>query len=207
MPFSTVFPLRVPGIASLLGALLVVLGLTPVADLVHALASRLIESEIGVQAPVMLERALAGAGPVHLVTVVLGFALVPALVEESLFRGLVTAAHRHSFWGALFAPAVLFGLIHLEPAQAAGTMVLGLAFGLARLFSGSLLTAIFAHAAYNTVVIVTTHMSHDSLTQAPSTVSVVVGLLVAIVGVVLLPMGRVTEPRDESARGAPTDAD
>jgi len=195
MPLEVVFPLRVPGVVTLIGALLVVLGLTPLADAVYTVAARLFGSDVGVEAPAMLKRSLAGAGLAQLVGVLFGFAIVPALVEESLFRGLVTAAHRRSFWAALFAPAVLFGLMHLEPAQAAGTMILGVAFGLARLFSGSLATAIFAHAAYNGVVIVATYLDPASADSTPTTATVVGGVLVAVVGVLLLPMGRVAEPR------------
>jgi hypothetical protein len=194
MPLDEVLPLRVPGPLSLIGALVVVVGMTPLADAVYGAVSRLVNTEGVIEASVILERALAGAGPVQLVGVIIGFAVVPALVEESLFRGVVTAAHRRSFWGALLAPAVLFGLTHMEPAQVAGTMVLGIAFGLARLFSGSLFTAIFAHAVYNTIVIVTAHMNHEGLDALPSTATVVGGILLALVGVFLLPMGRTRPP-------------
>ncbi len=206
MPFDRILPLQPPGLISLVGALLLVFGLVPLADVVYWAASSAIDSDPVVQGPVLLERSLAGGGPLRLITVVVGFAVIPALVEESLFRGLVTAAHQHSFWAALLAPSALFGLFHIEPALAIAMAVLGLAFGLARLFSGSLFTAMFAHAAHNAVVIVTVHLNRQSSSEVPSATAVIAGLLIAAVGIVLLPMARVSPPPRPSTRTETPDA-
>lgn len=85
-------------------------------------------------------------------------ALMPALCEELVFRGLLLPAFAR--WrGALTGLAVsslLFGLIHVDPAAGGLTfyrvpfaMVVGLGFGLLRLRAGTLLAPMLAHAALN----------------------------------------------------------
>jgi membrane protease YdiL (CAAX protease family) len=205
MPIEEVLPLRVPGIVSLVGALLLVFGLTPLVEVVYGFANRLLDGGVPPAASVALEQSLAGAGPLYVASFALGFAVVPALVEESLFRGLVTAAHRRSFWAALFAPSILFGLFHVDPAVGVAMALLGVGFGLARLFSGSLFTSIFAHASYNTVVIVSAHLNPGGTNEPSSASAVVVGLLVAVAGLLLLPMGRVVEIRPGAHSGRAVD--
>jgi membrane protease YdiL (CAAX protease family) len=150
---TQVVPFTRPLIAETFGTLLLVFGLAPMAELaaelVYRYFSRDMTSEQMVQA---LARGSSGAG---LVLVLLVAAVLPALVEESLFRGLVFRAFER--YGALVTIAVtslLFGALHLNPSQAAGTVVLGVAFGLARWQTRSVTPALIGHALYNAAVII-----------------------------------------------------
>jgi membrane protease YdiL (CAAX protease family) len=55
---------------------------------------------------------------------------------------------------ALCVPSAMFGLFHLEPTQAAGAFVLGFGFGIARLYTDSVLTSILCHLIYNAYVLI-----------------------------------------------------
>ncbi|HEY8946349.1 MAG TPA: CPBP family intramembrane glutamic endopeptidase, partial [Polyangiaceae bacterium] len=81
-------------------------------------------------------------------------AVLPAFAEEAMFRGFITTALlRYSPIVAISVSSLMFGLFHLEPTQAAGTVLLGVAFGLIRLYTGSIWPCVLSHGAYNAAVI------------------------------------------------------
>ncbi len=148
-----VAPLRVPSLRDLAGALLCVFGLAPLSGMLAELTRRHVARDVS--AETMVVALVRSVSPGELVGVVLATALVPALVEELLFRGLLTRA----FLGrgnllALSVPSAMFGVFHLEPTQVAGTFVLGLGFGIARLYTDSVITSILCHFVYNAYVLI-----------------------------------------------------
>jgi membrane protease YdiL (CAAX protease family) len=102
---------------------------------------------------------------------VAAIAVVPALCEEALFRGIVLGALRPAAgpWLAVAVQAFLFALIHLD-ASAAGppvmyrvpfTFAVGIALGALRLRTGSLAGPALAHALLNTITFLTVLLSGD----------------------------------------------
>lgn len=96
-----------------------------------------------------------------LVAVGLLFAVTNALVEESLFRGILTEAlteeARLSLPGATVAQAVVFGVLHLHgfPRGALGVVlagIYGLMMGVIRARSGGLWAAWISHVAVDLVI-------------------------------------------------------
>lgn len=79
------------------------------------------------------------------------FALLPALCEELLHRGVIapSLARRIGFWPGLLLSSLLFGLFHLNLARLLPTTLLGMAAGFVRLRSGSLWPAVLLHFLYN----------------------------------------------------------
>lgn len=148
-----VAPLGVPSLRDLAGALLCVFGLAPLSGLLAELTRRSLPREVNAETMVL---ALAqNVSPVELVGVVLATALVPAIVEELLFRGILTRAFLgRSVLLSLLVPSAMFGLFHVEPTQAAGTFVLGFGFAIARLYTDSVVTSIVCHFAYNAYVLI-----------------------------------------------------
>lgn len=147
-----VVPVRRPQLPELFGTLLLVFGLAPVAELcaelVYRHASRDLTSE---QVVLAVARGSSGVG---FVLVLLIAAVVPALVEEALFRGLVFRAfERFGAFVTIAVTSLLFGALHLEPTQAAGTVVLGVGFGLARWQTRSIVPSMVGHGLYNAAVI------------------------------------------------------
>lgn len=148
-----VAPLGMPSLRDLAGALLCVFGLAPLSGLVAELVRRNLPREVNAETMVVALAKNVSAG--ELVAVVLATALVPAVVEELLFRGVLTRAFLgRSTLLTLLVPSFMFGVFHVEPTQAAGTFVLGFGFGIARLYTDSVLTSIVCHLAYNAYVLI-----------------------------------------------------
>ena len=89
------------------------------------------------------------------------FALLPALCEELLHRGLLLPSLAKAVGGpaALVLGALLFGLSHFNLARLLPTTTLGLGTGILRLRTGSLWPAIALHLFYNAGLITAARQS------------------------------------------------
>ncbi len=179
-----VFPMLRPTPRGVAGALLVTFGAAPWAQAAGELVHRIVQNDI--TASKIVIAAARGASGGELVFLLFCISVMPALVEESLFRGMLTAAFRRSFWVALTVPSILFGLFHLEPTQAAGTILLGMAFALARLCTGSLSAAMIAHGVYNATVILMVRYSEDVAESRITLGPLLVGAALVVAGASLL---------------------
>ncbi len=102
---------------------------------------------------------------------ILGFilTLVPAFIEELLFRGVLTGALSGGpFWVVLGLQALAFGAFHVDVAQGMATFILGLGFGFLRLKTRTLLAPMVAHATYNVVVLASMRFTHLPNNPAPN---------------------------------------
>ncbi|KMO83252.1 CPBP family intramembrane metalloprotease [Mycolicibacterium chubuense] len=77
--------------------------------------------------------------------------VVAPVCEEIIFRGLLWGAveQRWGRWVALGVTTVVFAIAHLEWQRAPLLLVIGLPIGLARLYGGTLVASIVAHAIAN----------------------------------------------------------
>jgi uncharacterized protein len=202
---AAVLPVRGTRFLGFAGALLSVFGLAPAADAAAELCHRVVGNEI--TAAKIVASAAQAATPGEMVLLIVCLALAPALVEEAMFRGYVTAAFaRGSMAGALFVPSLMFGLFHLEPTQVAGTIVLGFGFGLARLCTDSLLPGIVAHAVYNGAVIFAVRHSGTPIESHDiELVPILIGLGISALGVLLLVRERrwLSSPATAETRAPP----
>lgn len=83
-------------------------------------------------------------------------AVTAGLCEEFLYRGFAMASLRHvdlPAWSVVLISAVLFGLAHLYQGRGgfAGTLILGLLFGFARVSLGTLLPVVAWHIGVDLV--------------------------------------------------------
>jgi membrane protease YdiL (CAAX protease family) len=112
--------------------------------------------------------------------------VVPALVEEVLFRGvLLGALYGAPPWLALVLQALAFGAFHVDPAQSVATFILGLGFGVARQRTGTLTASVVSHATYNGIVLASMRFTVHDATDPSAHQGV--GLLLG--GVVLTALG------------------
>jgi membrane protease YdiL (CAAX protease family) len=90
-----------------------------------------------------------------LLLVVIAVAVVPGLVEELLFRGIVLWAllRRVSPPWAVICCALLFAVMHLNPWQFVGGLVLGSIYGTVVLWTGSIWPVVLAHTLNNAAFI------------------------------------------------------
>lgn len=81
------------------------------------------------------------------------FALLPAVLEEFFFRGVLTAEYeRRGAFRAVLLTALLFSLIHFDIRNLAVYLFSGVLLSLALFATGSLPAAMILHALYNTAV-------------------------------------------------------
>jgi len=93
-------------------------------------------------------------------------ALLPAICEEILFRGVIaqlfTEWTRNMHWG-IFISSVIFAAIHLEFYGFLPRFLLGMAFGYLFYWSGSLWLPIIAHLGNNLLSVVVEFLFHKGL--------------------------------------------
>ena len=109
---------------------------------------------LGYQLPASLLPPLDGW---NLLPALLIIGLLPAVFEETLFRGILVGRMHASGWGtasAVLVSGALFALYHGNPAQTLYQFVCGVCFALLVLRAGSILPAATAHFANNAVILV-----------------------------------------------------
>jgi membrane protease YdiL (CAAX protease family) len=115
-------------------------------------------------------------------------ALLPAIGEELLFRGVFARSLARLPIIAVVVSAALFSLYHTVPAQMLGTFPLGLALGLLAVRSGSIVPGMIAHFLNNATVLVVERLNvsaldhHQNLAFAGASVLVVGGVALAASG-------------------------
>lgn len=81
---------------------------------------------------------------------VIAVALIPCMVEEIIFRGVMYHSYKRAgFFKALFMTAILFGLFHMNINQMSYAIVIGLLFVCLNEATGSILSSIFMHFIIN----------------------------------------------------------
>jgi membrane protease YdiL (CAAX protease family) len=82
---------------------------------------------------------------------VIGISILPGIGEEIFCRGFLGRGlvARHGLWLGIPAAAFFFGAIHIEPAQAAYAMVMGIGLQIVYLSARSLTAAMLLHAGNN----------------------------------------------------------
>lgn len=184
-----------PSSRAVLGAALAGAGMPSVSYVVYVLTAALAgsrEPAIGGLSSAFVEAALREP-----YLAVLGLALVPAVCEEILFRGVVLGGFARSLgkgWAVVLS-AILFAVAHLDLPAVPSRLLLGLVLGLAVLQTGSLVPAVVLHAANNAVALALAAYVAPSLASAGPVPSLaeadvwavtVLGLLAAGGGLVLL---------------------
>lgn len=115
-----------------------------------------------------LRELIAGEGVSIPLMVLLGAAL-PAIAEETLFRGAILQSLRPAFGrGAIVLTALGFALMHFDPWRLAPTFLLGIVAGALVVRTGSIWTAILFHFVNNALAIGLTVAYRDTETADTS---------------------------------------
>lgn len=115
-------------------------------------------------------------------------ALLPAVIEELLFRGLILRGVKgYGTVRAVVISAVLFMLFHLNPAQTVFQLVLGVILACVVLLTGNLFYGMILHFANNFAIVTYTFITGDpSFTVGFSFGWVLAVVLSTVFGVLLL---------------------
>jgi membrane protease YdiL (CAAX protease family) len=176
-----VFPFRVPGVRESILALIALFSLqrvfeaymyfqelVPLPELLRDLIEPI--KKLFDELTKVLIRA---DSPVELLAVILVVAVVPSIVEELLFRGLI-----QKIFERLMSPTVsailagtIFGLFHLNPFEVVPLIGLGVFFGLLRYRSQSLWLPMSAHFFNNLMAVLASYygLQEENLLAAAQT--------------------------------------
>ncbi len=111
-------------------------------------------------------------------------ALIPACVEEFLFRGLMLkGAESFGKIQAILVTAAAFSLYHMSPAQTIYQFVIGVIYGVVALTSGSILPTIILHFLNNFLIIMWHYLLPDFVIEG------VMKIILCIAGVLSVALG------------------
>ncbi len=86
---------------------------------------------------------------------VIFIAVIPAIVEEFLFRGLILkGAESFGKLQAVFVSALAFSLYHMSPSQTVYQLVIGVLYGFIAITSGSIVPTVILHFLNNFIIII-----------------------------------------------------
>ncbi len=121
------------------------------------------------------------------VLVIIVIAVIPALCEETFFRGFVQSSFEFNFkpWKAALLTAIFFGIYHFNPYGLLPLVMLGFYFGFAAYKTESILVPMLLHFLNNffAVTIFFIYGSEDILETSPSSGD---GFLLNIISFILL---------------------
>ena len=99
---------------------------------------------------------LPDLGGWRIVPAILVIAVLPALFEETLFRGIMLGGMRENGWGtasAVLVSGARFSLFHGNPEQTIYQFICGMCFALLTLRAGSILPTMLSHFCNNAVIL------------------------------------------------------
>ena len=147
----------------------VFLGVANLANLAGALINHITDN------PTTSE-LLPSGGP-ELLVCFITLCIMPAVAEELLFRGAFQGLMRPcGSAAAIFAPALLFGLLHLDLAQGLTAFACGVFLGWLTERSGSILPGMLLHLVNNTLAFLTIYLRY----YAPAELSFGVELFILL---------------------------
>jgi membrane protease YdiL (CAAX protease family) len=123
------------------------------------------------QAALLTEKFLSIGSPLQLINTILLFAVIPAVSEELMFRGILQrifsewSGNKHT---AVWASAILFSAMHNQFYGFVPRMLLGVMLGYLLLWSGSLWLPIIAHFINNGAAVIAIYLyRHNELSINP----------------------------------------
>ncbi len=149
---------------SSLQGVLFILGCAMVGNFLTLVLNEILTRLTGFQAvqPEVLEEAVTT--PSELIFRLLTIALVPALLEEFAFRGMLLGVLRkYGNWPAIIISACLFALGHGNFVQIPFALVFGIAAGMVVIITDSIWPAIIAHFINNAVSVISSYNTSEQM--------------------------------------------
>ena len=121
-----------------------------------------------------------------LILMFISTAIVPAFVEELLFRGVVLSSIRpYSESGAILISALLFGLMHQTPFQLLYATAIGVILGIIRVKTGSIWTGVLVHFCNNFLSVIQTYLLDCYDVYTGNVIYTIITLSISVLGLIL----------------------
>lgn len=149
-----------------------------------------------------LKTLLTAKNPFELVFDLVVVAVVPGIFEEMFFRGAVQRLLiriTNKPWLSIGIAAAIFSFMHFEFLGFLPRFFLGVLLGAAYWYSGSLWTAILAHALFNGIQVVLLNYIPETMNNAKPSIPIYSVLVSAVIVGVLLAVMRKQSARTEEA--------
>jgi len=119
---------------------------------------------------------------------ILVIAMIPAIGEEFIFRGIIQKQMQFKMnpHAAVWFAAVLFSAIHMQFEGFVARMILGALLGYLYYFSGSIWVAVFAHFVNNAAQVIVSYFWADELLGTDITEPEQVPFAMAVVSLILV---------------------
>lgn len=162
--------------------ILVGIGITIAANYVGTIILNLL-SMIGIT-PVDMPELQDGSWQA-LVLNILIIGVLPAILEETLFRGLVLQSLRYAGDTiAIIVSALLFGLMHGTLYQIPFAFILGIAFGYIAIRTGNILITMFLHFYNNSMSVILEYIFYNDAEEVANNGYLLYFFICAVIGII-----------------------
>ena len=206
LDLKSTFGLRRPPLAATLAAIVATVGGGVLVDQAMFLTLQLVPDWRSGNLEVV-GRTISEAGLVGALLLLVPLALLPAIVEESLCRGILLRglqARYPSGWIPLVVTALFFGSLHFDPLHVSAAVLMGLLLGWVALRTGSIWPPVACHLVNNAISLLTPALGGpdlgDVLARGHSPLVVGGGALALLAGIIGI--WRVTRPSLSALIGA-----
>ncbi|MBQ3235656.1 MAG: CPBP family intramembrane metalloprotease [Clostridia bacterium] len=183
IPILSAIDVRSFSFLSLISVVLIGLGLMfGLAEVNELFVTALQKAGLKISAPILPKFSAGGV-----IASILFVCIIPAVVEEFLFRGLLLSSLKGT--GTLFAvviSGVIFSLFHMSPAQTIYQFIVGACYALVVLYGKNILYAVGMHLVNNLYIVLNYYFFQIDLSGAGLYIVTAVGLIFLALGIALL---------------------
>ena len=112
--------------------------------------------------------------------------LLPPVLEEILFRGILVGGTKDNRIGSILACALLFSLYHMSPSKTIYQFIMGALFALIAIKTKSILPSVIVHVLNNVAVLVIQYFFPELISGELKIILTIVGFVLLSVGIFLL---------------------
>ena len=125
--------------------------------------------------------------PINYVLCIIVVGILPPVLEELLFRGIILGGNKNSAVSAVLVSAFLFSIYHMNPSKTIYQFIMGALFAFVALRTDSVLPTMIVHSLNNVAVITLQYFFPSTvIPSALMTVLIVSGAVALILGAALL---------------------
>ena len=142
-----------------------------------------------------------------LILAIFAVALIPAICEEFLYRGLVlNGLRKYGVWVSVLTSALLFSLMHMNLQQLPYTFILGVIFGLIVYYTRNIWLSIIMHFLNNATAILIMYFATNSSTEFVWWhILVALGCVIVACGIIWLVVWLIKKKDNKAAEQDPLD--
>lgn len=150
---------EVPSVGNTIRIILMTVCLLPAVSLINSVTSLFTENKVS--------DVMGGLTVNPLWLNIILMALIPAICEEYIFRGLIFHGYKkRNPFGAIMMSSFLFALMHMNLNQFVYAFIMGIVFCMLVYATGTIMASITAHFVFNGINVIMAHKAADILSES-----------------------------------------